>query len=121
MRLRTSQTHHGKTVSTSRASRAGTWQRALAGLSIAGIATLAGCVATPVQPRFVGEVVMTAPPVPQAEVIGVAPAPGYIWIGGFWNWVGGRHVWVQGHWSAPRPGFYWEPRLGAHGHRVARA
>jgi hypothetical protein len=38
-------------------------------------------------------------PAPQVEVIGVAPGPGYIWIGGFWNLIGGRHVWVGGHWD----------------------
>ena len=30
--------------------------------------------------------VMVAPPPPQAEVIGVAPAPGYVWFGGYWGW-----------------------------------
>ncbi|WP_297753462.1 hypothetical protein [Hydrogenophaga sp.] len=26
-----------------------------------------------------------------------------MWIGGYWNWVAGRHMWVGGHWEAPRP------------------
>ena len=79
---------------------------------------LAGCVVAPAQPYYsgapaqpyyAGAPVMVAPPPPQVEVIGVAPVAGYIWIGGFWNWVGGRHVWVGGHWEAPRPGHHWVP------------
>ena len=41
-----------------------------------------------------------APPPPQEEVVGVAPGPGYFWIGGVWFWEGGRHVWHPGHWEA---------------------
>ena len=29
-------------------------------------------------------------------MVGVAPVPGYVWFGGYWNWVGGRHVWDAG-------------------------
>ena len=97
-----------------RTPRLGPWQRTLAVASIVAMTALAGCVVAPVQPRFVGDVVVTAPPAPQVEVMGVAPAPGYIWLGGYWNWVGGRHVWVQGHWEAPRPGYYWEPHVWVH-------
>jgi len=32
---------------------------------------------------------------------GVARAAGY------WNWDGGRHVWVPGHYIEPRPGYRW--------------
>ncbi|MBL0085566.1 MAG: YXWGXW repeat-containing protein [Ideonella sp.] len=56
-----------------------------------------------------GDVVTVAPPPPQQEVIGVAPALGYLWIGGYWGWGGGRHHWVPGYWSAPRPGHTWVP------------
>jgi len=70
-------------------------------------AALAGCVAVPVQRHYVGGVVMVAPPAARVEVIGVAPAPGYVWLGGYWGWVGGRHVWMQGHWAAPHPGHRW--------------
>jgi hypothetical protein len=75
-----------------------------AGLS----AALSGCVVVPDQGHYVGGVVMVAPPAPRVEVIGVAPTPGYVWLGGYWDWVGGRHVWVGGHWSAPHPGYHWE-------------
>jgi hypothetical protein len=72
--------------------------------------SLSACVVAPLPGYYEsGPVVNVAPPPPQGEVIGVAPAVGYIWIGGFWNWVGGRHVWVHGHWDAPRPGYRWAP------------
>ena len=42
-----------------------------------------------------------APPPPQTEVIGVAPAPGYVWVGGEWVWSGGGWVWIAGRWASP--------------------
>ncbi len=91
-------------------------------LAAAAAALLAGCVIAPPRPYPVAYgypqqtygdpyegVVGVAPPPQQREVVGVAPAYGYIWIGGFWNWVGGRHVWAGGRWEAPRPGYRWAP------------
>jgi hypothetical protein len=66
---------------------------------------------------------MVAPPPPQVEVVGVAPGPGYIWLGGYWNWEGGRHVWVPGRWDVPPRGYHtwvahrWVPYRG--GYRLA--
>ena len=54
------------------------------------------------------------PPPPQQEVYGVAPGPGYFWIGGIWFWEGGRHVWHPGHWEAPRAGYRWVPHHWDH-------
>jgi hypothetical protein len=69
---------------------------------------LAGCVIVPDQRHYYADgVVMVAPPSPRVEVVGAAPSPGYVWIGGYWNWVGGRHEWVEGHWASPRPGHHW--------------
>lgn len=83
--------------------------RSVAALCLAGT-LLSGCVVAPVAPYpYRGAVVAVAPPPPQAEVYGPPPAVGYVWIGGFWNWLGGRHVWVGGHWEAPRPGYRWAP------------
>jgi hypothetical protein len=70
---------------------------------------LAGCVVVPEQPYYTGEVVSVAPPPPQVEYIGPPPVAGYIWLGGYWGWHGGRHTWVGGHWAAPRPGYHWVP------------
>ncbi|MGA9024470.1 MAG: YXWGXW repeat-containing protein [Steroidobacteraceae bacterium] len=88
-------------------------------LALAATATLlGGCVVSgsvgiPAPRLYVG-VVSEAPPPPQVEVIGVPPQPGYVWLGGYWNWVGGRHVWVGGHWEAPRAGYRWVPHEWVH-------
>jgi hypothetical protein len=87
----------------------------LLALGVFMAASLSACVVYPARP--VGGVVYddevavapVAPPAPYAETYGVAPAPGYFWIGGVWFWEGGRHVWHPGHWEAPRPGYHWVP------------
>jgi WXXGXW repeat (2 copies) len=95
---------------------------AAAALALASV-TLTGCVVAPAPGYYEGGPVMVAPPPPQVEVVGVAPAPGYVWIGGYWNWVGGRHVWVSGRWDAPPRGYHtwvahrWVPYRG--GYRLA--
>jgi hypothetical protein len=83
---------------------------ALATATLLGGCVVRGSVGVPAVPVvYVGGTVNVAPPPPQVEVIGVAPQPGYVWLGGYWNWSGGRHVWVAGHWDAPRPGYHWVP------------
>jgi hypothetical protein len=77
-------------------------------------AALSACVVAPVAP-YRGEVVAyEAPPPPRYEVVGVAPAPGYFWIGGAWFWEGGRYAWRPGYWQAPRPGYRWVPHAWVH-------
>jgi uncharacterized protein YcfJ len=44
--------------------------------------------------------VRQSPPAPRIEVIGVPPAPGYVWVGGEWIWNGGW-AWSGGRWCAP--------------------
>src|ERR1700749_1462879 len=86
-------------------------RKALIAAAIFGVAitlALPACVVVPDQGHYAGGVVMVAPPAPRVEVVGVAPYPGYVWIGGYWNWVGGRHVWVPGRWDRGRPGYHWE-------------
>src|ERR1700730_5340941 len=87
-------------------------------LAAAAALTLSACVVTPVGyyggGGYYTGVVTIEPPAPQVEVYGTAPAPGYVWLGGYWNWVGGRHVWVGGHWSAPRAGYRWAPNRWGH-------
>ena len=70
---------------------------------------LSGCIVAPA-PGYYGETVYTAPPALQYEAVGVAPTPGYFWIGGGWFWEGGRYAWHPGYWSAPRAGYRWAPR-----------
>ncbi len=54
-------------------------------------------------------VVRVGPPRAIVETRGPAPGPGYVWIPGYHNWDGSRHVWVAGRWERPpRPGARWE-------------
>jgi WXXGXW repeat (2 copies) len=69
---------------------------------------LSACVVAPA-PGYGEVVAYQAPPAPQYEVVGVAPTPGYFWIGGAWFWEGGRYAWHPGHWEAPRAGYRWVP------------
>ncbi len=72
---------------------------------------LSGCVVATAQPAYVRhEPVLVAPPPPSVEVIGVAPYPGYVWIGGYWTWREHRHHWVPGRWE--RHGREWRERPG---------
>ena len=81
------------------------------------VGLLGACVVSPAGPYYGrgpgvyggGAYVTVAPPAPRVEVVGVAPAPGYFWISGFWNWEGERHSWVPGRWEAPREGYRYEP------------
>lgn len=89
-------------------------------LSAAALLTLgiAGCVVAPPGPvAYDGGYATTAvyapvaPPAPYYEVQPAAPFPGAIWINGYWNWSGGRHVWTPGRYERPRPGYHYrEPR-----------
>lgn len=82
-------------------------------LVLAGACLLTGCVyreRVVYRPPAAAEVVATeAPPLPQAEVITVAPGPDFVWIGGGWVWRS-RWVWERGHWEhPPRIGAVWVP------------
>jgi len=56
------------------------------------------------------------PPALRAEVYGYAPGPGYVWIGGYWNWDRGYH-WVPGSWARPpRPHAVWVPGRAHYDH-----
>ena len=61
----------------------------------------------PVAPVIVSQ----APPPVMQEVVPVAPAPGFVWIGGSWMVYRGQWVWVRGRWERPpHPGAHWEPQ-----------
>jgi hypothetical protein len=69
-------------------------------IGILASATLsAGALAAPV---YVD--VRVAPPPSRTEVIPAA-RPGYLWVPGYWDWRGRRHVWVGGTWVRARPGY----------------
>jgi hypothetical protein len=86
-----------------------TWAGAVVAMGLICGVVLPGCVVVPDQSHYARGVVMVAPPPARVEVVGVAPTPGYVWVGGYWGWVGGRHEWVPGHWVEGRPGRHWVP------------
>lgn len=45
-------------------------------------------------------VIQQPPPPPIVETVVVSPGPGYIWVGGEWEW-NNRWVWRGGYWSRP--------------------
>jgi hypothetical protein len=62
--------------------------------------------------------VSSMPPDPIYEEMTAAPAYGYVWIDGCWNWNGYEWGWGAGHWEAPRPGYvYVEPYYDNQGGR----
>lgn len=86
-------------------------------LSMIVVAALAGGCATYPDDDYYDHdrpVVRVAPPPVPYEYPGYAPAVGYVWIGGYWNWIGVRYVWVPGRWEAPRPGYIWVPHRWEH-------
>ncbi len=76
-------------------------------LNLVVAASLADCVIVPDQRHYADGVVLVAPPPPREEVAGAPPSEGFVWLPGYWNWVGDRHEWVAGRWAAPRPGRHW--------------
>jgi WXXGXW repeat (2 copies) len=49
--------------------------------------------------------VPNAPPDPKAEVKTQCPAPGYIWVAGYWDYIDGHHVWRDGRWVQGKAGY----------------
>lgn len=78
-------------------------------LSLLACTALPACVVVPDQRHYAGGVVMVAPPPAVEEAPGMAPVPGFVWLAGYWGWVGTRYEWVPGHWEAPRRGKHWVP------------
>jgi hypothetical protein len=52
--------------------------------------------------------VQLAPPAPRYEVL-PPPRAGYVWVPGYWDWRGHRHVWVGGTWARERAGYRYRP------------
>ncbi|HZE95877.1 MAG TPA: hypothetical protein VE981_02510 [Planctomycetota bacterium] len=97
----------------------------------ATLASLSGCVVAVKEPvhevdgYYTNEEVYVSDPVPAPRtevIVGVAPSPNYVWVGGYWSryhdnwrWVGGRWaarphanaVWVDGRWDHRPRGNVW--------------
>jgi hypothetical protein len=96
-------------------SQSGFHKLTLVAISVLATTALGGCIVAAAPDRYyVGDAVAIEPPPPRVEVYGSPPAPGYIWLGGYWNWTAGRHVWVAGHWEGPHPHERWVPHRWVH-------
>jgi hypothetical protein len=85
-------------------------------LAVAGaLAALAlsGCVVAPAGEE-VGVAYIAPPPARVDVAVGVAPGPGYFWVGGNYFYERGAYVWHPGRWEAPRPGYRWHPYAWHH-------
>lgn len=73
----------------------------IAGLCVASLGAITAPLTVSAQPGIYFNI---APPPPRQEV---APAArrGYIWVPGYWNARGNRHVWHTGHWERSRAGY----------------
>lgn len=61
--------------------------------------------------------VRIGPPAAVVERPGPPPQRGFVWIGGYQRWDGGRYVWVPGHYERPpRPHAVWVPHRWVHRH-----
>jgi hypothetical protein len=45
------------------------------------------------------------PPDPKTEVKTPCPAPGHIWVAGYWDYIDGHHVWRDGRWVQGKVGY----------------
>ncbi len=79
-------------------------------LIVASMIVFSGCAAGYVSSQ----------PADVVDVQGVAPGPGYVWIGGDWVWSGGAYVWHAGHWGRGRGGRAWTGGHWEHGARGYR-
>ena len=83
-----------------------------------------GTAAIPAYARPYGTIIDVAPPTPRVERV-PEMRRGYVWVPGYWNWAGHRHVWVRGNsirerrgWTYANPQWAqrdgrWEFRRGA--------
>lgn len=101
------------------------------GLFLAGLVSLLGACTVGVGEGYhevdgpYGEALYADGPAPapyQETVVGVAPGPNYIWVGGYWtryhdnwHWIHGRWArrphenahWIDGRWERHPRGYIW--------------
>ena len=77
---------------------------------------LAASLVSVAVPASAAIIVRIAPPAPRVELV-PAPRRGYMWVPGYWDWRGKRHVWVKGAFLRERQGYRyvqpaWQERDG---------
>jgi hypothetical protein len=93
----------GSSVKTSKEYRMKASRKAL----LLGLAMAAGSIAVPtIASAGVVVDIDVAPPPVRVETV-PAPQVGFVWAPGFWEWRGGAHVWVPGHYIHERRGYHW--------------
>jgi hypothetical protein len=76
-------------------------------LAVSGLgATVAPTVS---EARVSAEISIQVPPPPARYEALPPPRRGYVWVPGYWNWHGHRHVWVGGNWVRARHGYAYSP------------
>ena len=79
-----------------------------AGVSDRVVNFMIATVNAPPPPPPTTVVTSDQPPPSPDETVVVAPGPGYVWIGGEWQWNGVGWVWGGGRWAyPPYPGAVW--------------
>lgn len=86
------------------------WRRVL-GLAVLVLLAAGGLAVQPAAAQMaIGISVRIGPPPLPVYVQPWCPAPGYIWVPGYWAWDGYDYFWVPGQWVlAPEPGLLWTP------------
>jgi WXXGXW repeat (2 copies) len=80
-----------------------------AGLVIAALLGVAGCVVETVSAPAPGVAVVGPPPPPMVESRTPPPVGRVVWVAGYWHWTGMQYTWIPGHWEVPRAGVVWRP------------
>ncbi len=75
------------------------------------IATSLGSISVPTLARADVGVYFNAPPPAVRHEVVPAARRGYLWVPGYWDHRGKKHVWRTGHWERQRVGHHYvEPR-----------
>jgi hypothetical protein len=73
----------------------------IVGLCVTSLGTITVPMMASAQPGIYFNI---APPPPRQEAVPNARR-GYVWVPGYWNARGNRHVWQAGHWERSRAGY----------------
>jgi hypothetical protein len=78
-----------------------------AGVAMAALLSMSGCVVETVSAPPPGVAVGGPPPPPMVEVRPPTPVGAMVWVGGYWHWTGMQYTWIPGHWEQQRAGAVW--------------
>jgi hypothetical protein len=78
---------------------------------------LAGSFGTLSVPATSAEIIVRRAPPPMRDEAAPPPRRGHVWVPGYWDWRGNRHVWVNGTFVRERRGYVyrqptWQERDG---------